>query len=1059
MKRALIDLRSVLWTAIMAGKDKECGRKVIFNDKEVHVNSAEYGYDNALDHILLVLDDLDIQPRDVILVDEGKNAKLMRTQMFAGYKAGREQCEDQYVEFNKAKEMLVTALLNVGASMCWQENMEADDVIGYLAKNLKGERWIVSNDGDLAVCIGDGAHLWQRGARDVNPFGPFSPRFIPVYKALVGDSSDKYPGAYKFGEAAWNKLLDTFGEEGLELLEGLIIKKRLLDLGEDVAEVKELQRVIDGADMVYTSYALAKLYIEKVNVMRRPLQWRVGMVRGYDGEDRLKSFHSQVRLVHARNYGQAVDFFRSKVLETPEFCIDLETYVGEESDEWLERSSKKGGGVDVLGSMITGCGITFGKNCQYGLYVSTCHADTDNVSYDQLRKLLELIPQSKVSIAHNFAGFEAPVLFNHFGEAWKNNGWRGFMPNAVDSRIAASYWNEDAQSHGLKFLSKEILGYNQETYEHVTTIDGVQYKMNELSAEHVLSYGMDDVYCTNAIYSHFKICMELEDTFDAFMRLEQKPVYLSAMSYVRGTDISLQRLQELKVADDKVYAECQRTLDAFLVSKNWEGTVCPRYTELDAVAVKQIFSIVTGQELKTMVRTVSKLAVLVADAGFETLGALIADNEIESLNQMVDDAFSGHPDFDVASPKQVGKLLYEVMGLPVRLRNKPTDVMRAKGIREGTARTDDDAIKMAQKMGDVEKGSPEYELLTALMTMKSINTKRGLYYEPYPNMVHWKTGKIHPEMIQSSTNTRRWASRKPNITQLDSEPGGIRSVILPHRRDAVVASLDEGSQEVRICASYSQDPNLLSCFVGTKDQLKDVHSIVASKIAGVSYEEFVKMRKSSDQEVAGKADKIRSIAKVCVFASLYGAMAPKIGESLGIPSEEAQKYIDAIYSQFSSLAKWKQGVEQFAERFGYVNVLGGTRRHLRKNLLSDNSYEQSKALRQASNAMIQSAGANQLKKVMSAVWDSDLFEKYDVQWMFMVHDEGCFSVAAKDAAPVIEQVHKFMTAPFLEGLPSASSIGIGKTFGTLVELGEVFDADKIEASLKDIFDEKEALAA
>ena len=106
--------------------------------------------------------------------------------------------------------------------------------------------------------------------------------------------------------------------------------------------------------------------------------------------------------------------------------------------------------------------------------------------------------------------------------------------------------------------------------------------------------------------------------------------------------------------------------------------------------------------------------------------------------------------------------------------------------------------------------------------------------------------------------------------------------------------------------------------------------------------------------------------------------------------------------------------------------------------------------------MIQSAGANQLKTVMSAVWDSDLFEKYDMQWMFMVHDEGCFSVAAKDAVPVIEQVHKFMTAPFLEGLPSASSIGLGRTFGTLVELGEVFDAGKIEVALKNIFEEREA---
>jgi len=365
---------------------------------------------------------------------------------------------------------------------------------------------------------------------------------------------------------------------------------------------------------------------------------------------------------------------------------------------------------------------------------------------------------------------------------------------------------------------------------------------------------------------------------------------------------------------------------------------------------------------------------------------------------------------------------------------------------------------MAQKMGDVEKGSPEYELLTALMTMKSINTKRGLYYEPYPAAVHWKDGRLHPELIQCSTNTRRWSARKVNIQQLDSDYNGIRSVILPHRRDAVVVSLDQSSQEVRVCASYSQDPNLLSCFVGTKDQLKDVHSIVASKIAGVSYEEFVKMRKSADQEVAGKADKIRGIAKVVLFASLYSAQAPKIGETLGIPAEEAQKYIDAIYSQFSSLTKWKQGVEQFAERFGYVNVLGGTRRHLRKNLLSDNSYEQSKALRQASNAMIQSAGANQIKMVMSSLWDSDLFEKYDVQWMFPIHDECCFSVRRDHAAEVIQQAHQTMLTPFLEGLPSASSIGLGKTFGTLVELGEVFDADKIEATLCDVFDESPVIA-
>jgi DNA polymerase-1 len=353
---------------------------------------------------------------------------------------------------------------------------------------------------------------------------------------------------------------------------------------------------------------------------------------------------------------------------------------------------------------------------------------------------------------------------------------------------------------------------------------------------------------------------------------------------------------------------------------------------------------------------------------------------------------------------------------------------------------------MAQKMGDVEKGSPEYELLTALMTMKSINTKRGLYYEPYPAAVHWKDGRLHPELIQCSTNTRRWSARKVNIQQLDSDYNGIRSVILPHRRDAVVVSLDQSAQEIRLTADYSRDNAMMTCFVGSKEELRDVHSIVGCEILKRPYE-----------DLRGKEDKVRSTAKLTLFAMIYGGAAPKIAENLGISTEEAQKYIDTIYSKFSSLAKWKQGVEQFAERFGYVNVLGGTRRHLRKNLLSDNSYEQSKALRQASNAMIQSAGANQIKMVMSLLWDSDLFEKYDVQWMFPIHDECCFSVRKEHAVQVIQEVHRMMLTPFLKVIPAASSIGLGRTFGTLVELGEVFDAGKVEEALHTMFNEDACL--
>ena len=95
----------------------------------------------------------------------------------------------------------------------------------------------------------------------------------------------------------------------------------------------------------------------------------------------------------------------------------------------------------------------------------------------------------------------------------------------------------------------------------------------------------------------------------------------------------------------------------------------------------------------------------------------------------------------------------------------------------------------------------------------------------------------------------------------------------------VFVSLDFSSQEVRQVADYSMDENLLGCYIG--DNKRDTHSIVGARVAGVTYEEFMAMRKSEDEEIAGKAAAIRQIAKVVLFATLYSAAAPKIAETLG----------------------------------------------------------------------------------------------------------------------------------------------------------------------------------
>lgn len=1059
MKRLLIDVSSVVWMALLAGKDQEFGKLVEHEGKQVHVNGWQFGLECAISHITLVMRELDLVPSDLILVVEGKMSKSRRKAIYEGYKEGRgSRPPESYDAFNRCKEELVTTFRNVGALAVSQEGVEADDVVAYLAQHLPGEKIILSQDGDLSALLSPTVSQWRNGKLLTdNPYGPFPSKFTTVYKALVGDSSDNIKGAPGFGEKAFLDLLVWGGDAGLAALEGMILRRKLHELEDDVKEFKPMRKIIDGADSVYVSYDVAKLHPEWCNTLRQPLVWQAGMVRGRDvvTDSRLQPFAQQVRLVTADNYEAAVAFLKTKLDESEFFSLDLETTVPEESDEWLARRTAKGGGVDVIASTIVGCGITFGNNQQYGYYCSVDHAVTNNITLTQLRTLLELFPQEKITVAQNAAGFELPVMYNAFGEAWRGNGWRGFFPNMVDSRIGASYWNENAPSHGLKQLSKSLLDYEQVSYEQVTTKvheDGTTHrvKMNDLTALETIAYGLDDVFCTVGIWNFFKTVMEIEKSYDAFIKVEQKPTYLSALSFVQGTPVSLERLFKLKAADEGAYLAHEKVLHAYLIDKGWSGTQCPVIEELTPALVKDAVQIILGQPLETAVRTLSKMAKLVEllehdDAPL--LAQYIAENNVQQINDWMAKRFDGTPDLNIGSNKQLTTLMYETMGLPIRLRNKATDVMRAKGIREGNPRADDDAMAMAIKMGDA---SPEVApVLEALGQMKSINTRTALYWNAYPGMCHWQDRRLHPELRQCATNTRRHTGSSPNIQQMDSTGGGVRSVIIPHHKDAVIVSCDLAGQEIRLLADMSRDENMMSAYMG--ENLKDLHSFTAAMILGIPYDEFRARYKSEDPAISGPADDARQSGKITFFASSYGAMAPKIAEGLGITETISQSYLDALDKAFPRVNEWKKETEEFASKHGWVPIHGGAPRHLRELILSDDKWMAQKALRQASNARIQGAGGYQLRTIMSKVWSSGVLDRYDMQWYWPCHDEIVFSVGRGDAVAAIKEIHGFMCEQFLDVLPSASSIGIGASFGALNEIGEVADEGLINAAIDQIF--------
>lgn len=1098
----LLDVSNLCWVSLMAGNDREFGQTVQVDGKPVHVNSACHGFDGALAFLTPLINEMGLVPRDLIFVEETKDSRAFRTLIFDDYKfakSGKGKAPEAYVEFNRMKVMLKEVFLPLGAKFVTQEGVEADDIIAYLAKVLP-ESIIVSTDKDMQACISPTCKLWHQGRIDENRLGPFPVQYTTLYKALAGDGGDNIKGAKGFGDKAFLNLYAMWGDEGCDAMIDLIESRQLERLNEDVGELKALQKIIDDRSGVYMSWDLARLYPERVNTYRRPLQWTL-LPQKKDlmvcHDPRLSEWAPKQKLVHQGNFEATLAWFKAIASISPFVAFDIETATPDESDQWLaERSKKSNGedgartGVDVLASMLVGASFTLGANGEFTLYATVDHDGSDglcNITKEQAAEFIKAIPPGCQIVVQN-ASFELSVLEREWAQFLGENGWHGMLPDVHDTKLMASHVDENS-SNGLKSLSKQYLGYDQVSYKEVCTVDGVERKMNKLSAKHVFNYGADDAICTSALYTFFKMVMQIEGSWAAYLATDVKPPYMISHAFNQGAKVSIASLKEQEKNDAEIRHKSWMIARDYLIERGWAGTVCPVYTApIDAASIKQAYSIVTGAELKTAVRTPSKLVAMVrelavgaehgvpsiATAGAQLLPhieAAVAGN-CDSLNALVKLRFKGEPEFKFNSPKQLTRLYYDAdcLGLPMRLRNKATDQMRAAGIYDGNPSTDALSLEYALKY-DVEKGSAKEKVVNAIQTIKIVDTKQSLYYTPYPFHLHWQTGRIHSGLNQNATNTRRWTASGPNVQQLPKnakhgEKARFREIFLPHHRDAVVVSLDFSAQELCLIADYSRDPGMLSCYIGDNKQdmhsmtgvnimlkrLRSSHTLAVLREAGVdrtladvmnevmSWDASKMKLVSGDKShsLQGLAFTYRATGKKVNFTTEFGAMAPKLARTLLCEVEEAQDYIDAKLEAFPRAAEWKTEVILDSKLTGYsYSKLGGVR-HLGPALLSSNGYEKMKAERQAVNYKIQGSGAEMTKLAMTKVWDSDVLFKLDARFLFPVHDELVFSVMKSDLVEFLSIVHPLMTEPFADMIvPIVSSVSFGPNFGEQHELDDV----------------------
>ena len=987
INRLLIDSSSVLMACLFAAKGGENSFITEFEDKDDIVPSAVDGYEIFLSSLETTMQDLGFVPSQVVLVKDGKGSRELRQLIFPPYKKRPAKNPSFIEQFNIMQERVEETLWSYGALSVVKEGFEADDILA--AMWAKGDM-IWSKDGDL-LAAGD----WYYN-RQTNPdkFLGIAKKHIVVYKSLVGDASDKIPGAKGFGEKAFENMLLKYDEDVCDDILEMLEDETLDQLEEYKDEFKPFAKILKFKEKVYQSYYCAKFHHPGWD-----LDWQC---RFPSTNGDLPKWETTNNLVTSSNYEEVLQ--QIKTAQYAHSVIDYETDTCEKSKEWCKTS---GVGVDVMGSEIAGMGLRINYD---NFYFCVRHKDTNNITEEQLLDILIEL-EGKPVYAHNSTGFENVVTHNSF---------EGFLDDMVDTSLMASYWNEN-EKHGLKHLSKKLLQYEQASYaDTLREASG----MFEVTGNAAVKYGIDDVVVTDALQNFFSAFMEYEGTMDAFNKVECDASYFTSLCFINGVDFDQEAYKILKADNDCNTEEAWETLNTSLLKIGWEGGEFIPVKRKNAGVFNRIHEALYGHTSAFSSVKAAKEA-MPSDAIVQAFNGTIDD-----VNALYKKYWKPKADFNVRSPKQMCKLLYEVLGMKIRIRNKPTDKMRAEG-KPGNPASSEVAIQNALIYEDTD----EPEVLKLLLEYKGYLTKESLFFSKWPLYVHWKTGKIHCSMRQSATTTRRFSHSKPNKAQLPKKKGKeVRNMMKSPGDDWYIWALDIDSQELILQAWASQDPNFLDCYQG--DVKKDIHSLTGFQVAkkqGVdfgSYEKFIQQKKE-------EAKPYRELGKATNFATAYLCMAPKLSQMLCVVEDEAQAFMDAKAEAFPELMPAVEEYIKLCEERGYAETFEGARRHLagHQHFGSRKKFEKQAAGRLAWSFRIQSSAASQIKLSVGRMYAEGLFEDRLCMPVTVIHDE---AVGVIHKSVLEERMPKLIDCICQKyadmEIQTSTTPEIGRNFGSLAEL-------------------------
>ncbi|WP_116828937.1 DNA polymerase I [Pseudomonas syringae] len=388
-------------------------------------------------------------------------------------------------------------------------------------------------------------------------------------------------------------------------------------------------------------------------------------------------------------------------------------------------------------------------------------------------------------------------------------------------------------------------------------------------------------------------------------------------------------------------------------------------------------------------------------ARIERQGALVDANLLgiqsvelgDKMTALEREAFAiAGEEFNLGSPKQLGVILYEKLGMPILSKTATGQASTAEAVL-------------------AELAEQDFPLPKVLMQYRSMSKLKSTYTDRLPEQINPRTGRIHTSYHQAVAVTGRLSSSDPNLQNIPirtAEGRRIRQAFVAPKGYKLLAA-DYSQIELRIMAHLAQDEGLLHAF---RNDL-DVHRATAAEVFGV--------------ELENVTTDMRRSAKAINFGLIYGMSAFGLAKQIGVDRKQSQAYVDRYFARYPGVLNYMERTRAQAAEQGFVETIFGRRLYL-PDINAKNQSLRKGAERMAINAPMQGTAADIIKKAMVAVngWLDE--SGLDARVILQVHDELVLEVREDLVDQISEQIRPHMSGAAELAVPLLVEVGVGNNW-------------------------------